>query len=347
MVKKLRNFVTFLLFILLLILGIIIYEGWRRIFAPNVILKKEKEYLYIRTGATFQEVFNILETEGYLRNVKTFKWLSEKKDYPEQIKAGRYLLKNGMSNNELINMLRSGKQTPISLVLRKFRTLPQIASYLGNNLEPDSTEFMRIFNDEELLLSLGLNHHTVISIFIPNTYYVFWNTDEKEFLRRMYKEFETFWNITRKEKAKELNLQPIEVITLASIIEEESNLKEEYPIIAGVYLNRLKIGMPLQADPTVRFALGDFQMKRVLLKHLNYPSLFNTYLHKGLPPGPICTPSIAAIDAVLNPSHHKYLYFCAKDDFFFFFVFAHTLVEHNKYARAYQMALNKMRKNKK
>lgn len=328
-----------ILFIIVVFILVLAYEGWRYMLAPNVILKNNRTYLYIPTGATFEQVCQILATEGYLKNMKTFRWLAHRKDYPLHVKAGRYRLKEGMSNLELINMLRAGHQEPVSLVLRKFRTLPQIAGFLGKSLEPDSTQFIHIFTNEEFLSRYQLTPQTVLSIFIPNTYYVFWNTNVTALIERMHKEFNAFWDSSRLAKAKALNLTPIEVITLASIVEEESNVKEEYPLIAGVYINRLRKGMPLQADPTVRYAINDFKLKRILLKHLSYPSPYNTYIHLGLPPGPICTPSVGAIDGVLNYASHHYLYFCAKPDFSGRHVFAQTLSEHNKNARAYQKAL--------
>jgi len=347
MTKKLKLLFRILALSFIVLILFLVYQGWRYILAPNVVLKNNKTYLYIPTGATYDDVCQILETGKYLRNIKTFKWLAHRKDYPLHVKAGRYRLIDGMNNNELINMLRAGRQAPVTLTLRKFRTLPQLAAFLGKNLEPDSAQFIRAFYNEKILSHYQLTPQTVITIFIPNTYYLFWNTDEKALIERMYKEFEAFWDSARMARARSLQLTPVEIITLASIVEEESNVKEEYPIIAGVYINRLRKGMPLQADPTVRYAMNGFQIKRILLKHLNYPSPYNTYLHQGLPPGPICTPSIAAIDGVLNYASHNYLYFCAKPDFSGRHVFAKTLIEHNKNARAYQQAVtNWLRKQK-
>ncbi|MGC8802497.1 MAG: endolytic transglycosylase MltG, partial [Bacteroidales bacterium] len=279
------------------------------------------------------------DTGGYVKNIKTFRWLAQRKEYPLHVKAGRYKLVQGMNNYQLINMLRAGHQEPVSLVLRKFRTLPQLAAFLDKNLEPDSAQFIQILTSDKILSQYQLTPQTVLSIFISNTYFVFWNTNATGLIERMHKEFTAFWDSTRLAKANALKLTPIEVITLASIVEEESNVKEEYPLIAGVYINRLRKRMPLQADPTVRYAINDFQVKRILLKHLSYPSPYNTYIHVGLPPGPICTPSVAAIEGVLNYASHDYLYFCAKPDFSGSHVFAKTLSEHNKNARAYQQAL--------
>ncbi|MCX7985557.1 MAG: endolytic transglycosylase MltG [Bacteroidales bacterium] len=344
MVKVLKNFIKFFAILLFILLIAAVYFGWQYIWAPNITIKDGKTYLYIPTGSSFSDVCNMLDTSGYIRNIKTFKWLAQRKDYPQHVRAGRYRLRNGMNNNELINMLRAGKQEPVTLVLRKYRFLSQIASHLGKNLEPDSAQFIQVLTNRQLLEKFQLNPQTVLSIFIPNTYFVFWNTTETELLERMIKEFDNFWDSTRINKARSIGLTPIEVITLASIVDEESNIKDEYPIIAGVYINRLKRGMPLQADPTVRYAIGDFQMKRVLLKHLSYSSPYNTYLNTGLPPGPICTPSQAAIDGVLNYTSHNYLYFCAKPDFSGRHAFARTLSEHNKNAIAYQRALRHLLK---
>jgi UPF0755 protein len=347
MIMRFKRFLRILFIFLLMILVFVAYQGWRYILAPNVNIKGAKAYLYIPTGANFNDVCNILDSAGYLRSMKTFKWLARQKDYPRHVKAGRYKLTQGMNNRELINLLRSGRQEPVSLILRKFRTLPQIAAYLGKNLEPDSAQFMHVLTDPGLLLQFHLSPQTAMSVFIPNTYYVFWNVAADELLKRMYREFDTFWDSTRMAKARSLHLTPIEVITLASIVEEESNAEEEYPVIAGVYINRLRKGMPLQADPTVRYAIQDFQIKRILLKHLSYPSPYNTYLRRGLPPGPICTPSAAAIDGVLNYTQHNFLYFCAKPDFSGRHVFAQTLSQHNINARAYQQALRNWLKKQK
>lgn len=248
-----------------------------------------------------------------------------------------------MSNNELINLLRSGHQTPVNLVFNKLRIKSQLAGKVAKQLEADSTSIMHLINNPVFLTKYDLDTSNVMAVFIPNTYEFFWNTNAEQFFDRMYSEYQRFWTDTRKEKQRKTKLTPIEVVILASIVEEESNKNAEKPTISGVYLNRLKKQIPLQADPTIKFALGNFEIKRVLKKHLEVNSPYNTYKNRGLPPGPICLPSIATIDAVLNFENHKYLYFCAKDDFSGYHVFSNTLQQHNQNAIRYQKALSKLK----
>jgi UPF0755 protein len=329
---------------LLIFLGILVgvVQFWKFVYRPNVRLNEPSAYLYIPTGSKFSDVCNILLKNGYVSNISSFEWVAERKGYPNHVKPGRYKISNDMSNKELVEMLRSGRQEPVRLVLKKFRTVYQLGGYLGRNLEPDSAQFVKILNDNSYLADYGMDNTTVLSLFIPNTYFVFWNITEKELLNRMYDEYKKFWNSERLKKAESMGFKPVEVVTLASIIQEESDVEEEYPVIAGVYINRLKRGIPLQADPTVKYANGDFKIKRILKKYLSISSPYNTYLNKGLPPGPICTPSPAAIDGVLNYRHHDYLYFCAKPDFSGRHVYARTLIEHNRNAQNYQKALDRL-----
>jgi len=246
-----------------------------------------------------------------------------------------------MNNNELINMLRSGNQAPVNIVLHNIRTKPELASVVQEKLEADSLAVIRLLNNSSYLEDYGLDTETVRAIFIPNTYEFYWNTSAKQFFERMYQEYQKFWTEKKIEKAKKIDLSRLEVITLASIVEEETIKNDERPTIAGVYMNRLRKGMPLQADPTVRYALQDFTIKRILKKHLVIDSPYNTYKNKGLPPGPINMPSIPSINAVLHYEKHDYLFFCAKDDFSGYHAFAKTHAEHVRNARKYQKALNK------
>ena len=303
----------------------------RKIYTPNIILKnKQNGYVYIKTGATLQDVCNTLYENNFLVNRNSFEWLAEKKGYAKQIKPGKYKLISGMNNNDLINLLRSGKQERVRISFNNIRFSEQIAGVFGRHLEADSNEIASLFRNDQFLAKYGVTKESAVSIFIPNTYYFFWNTSAEDVFKRMYKESQNFWTTERLLKSKEINLIPYEVITLASIVDEESNYSPEYPIIAGVYINRLKRGMPLQADPTIKFAVGDFSLQRVLSKHTSIESPYNTYRNKGLPPGPIALPSIKAIDAVLNYQKHNYLYFCAKSDFSGQHAFAKTLVQHNQ-----------------
>ncbi len=247
-----------------------------------------------------------------------------------------------MSNNELINLLRSGKQEPVTLIIRGFRNYNYLAGYVSKKLEVDSVDIVNAFEDELLAKKYGFNVNTFITIVIPNTYQFFWNTSAEDFIDRMAKEYKKFWTTERLQKATSIGLTQSDVSILASIVQMETNKIDEMSLIAGVYINRLKKNMALQADPTVIFAHNDFTIKRVLNKHLEIDSPYNTYKYIGLPPGPICIPYPHSIDAVLNYSKHNFLYFCAKDDMSGYHVFARTLQEHLNNARKYQKKLNEL-----
>lgn len=324
------------------ILAITGFNVYRKIYVSNVILNKNSDcFIYIPTGSNIENICNILYRKNIIINRGTFEWLAEKKKYPSNIKPGRYKLRNKMSNNELIDLLRSGKQDPVKLSFNNLRTIYELAGAVGRHLETDSSSILNVLEDDEFLARFGFNHFNVMVMFVPNTYQFYWNINAESFIKRMYKEYEKFWDAQRTLKAKEMGLTNIEVVTLASIVDDETNMNSELPVIASVYLNRLKREMPLQADPTVKFAVGDFTLKRLLKKHTEFISPYNTYINKGLPPGPISMPSIKAIDAVLNYEKTSYLYFCAKADFSGSHVFAKTLTQHNINAEAYQQALNR------
>ena len=297
--------------------------------------------MYIPTGATLEDVVSLLYENNYIINRNSFEWLAEKKNYRNHIYPGRYKLTNGMSNNKLLDLLRSGKQEPVKVVFNNVRTKEQLAGKIAKQIEADSISIMRLLKDKDFIGKYDLNIATISCIFLPNTYEFWWNTSAEKFIDRMNNEYKKFWNEKRLSKAKVLNLTKEDVVTIASIVDEETYKKDEMDDIAGVYINRLRKRMPLQADPTIKFALGDFTVKRILKKHLDIDSPYNTYKFYGLPPGPISIPSIDAIDAVLNYKEHDYLYFCASADFSGYHVFAKTLSQHNVNARAYQRALNK------
>ena len=312
-----------------------------RIYKPNVSLEYQKDvYIYIPTGASFEDVLQILSDEGVIISSSSFRWISEQKRYTNNIKSGRYLLKDGMNNNELVNLLRSGRQTPVNVVFNNMRTKEEFAGKVASQIELDSLEILATMLDTIFLNQVGLNAFNVSSLFIPNTYEFYWNTTVTNFLSRMVAEHHHFWNNSRRAKAKQLNLSPEEVVTLASIVEKETLQKSEQPIVAGLYINRLRKGMKLQSDPTVIFAIGDFSIRRVLKKDLKYDSPYNTYKYKGLPIGPIFLPSIRAIDAVLNYEKHDYLYMCAKEDFSGFHNFAVSGLQNYANAAKYRNALN-------
>lgn len=323
--------------------GFSAYRIYNTLYQPQVILKgKKTEYFYIHTGWKSENVFNALYEKNYVTNRSLFEWLSEKKNFKKHIFPGRYLLKEKMSYNEIINLLRSGKQVPVEITFDNLRTKQQIASRAGKFLETDSLKIIELFNDNEYLKKYDLNNKTLFTIFIANTYIFNWNTSAEQFFERMYKESEKFWrDDNRTKKMKELNFSRLQSISLASIVELESYKKDEKPVIAGVYINRLKKEMLLQADPTIIYAVGDFTIKRVLKKHLEVDSPYNTYKNAGLPPGPICIPSISSIDAVLDYDKNNYIYFCAKEDFSGYHNFAVTYAQHMINAKKYQRALCK------
>ena len=238
-------------------------------------------------------------------------------------------------------MLRSGIQEPVQLVFNNIRTPEKLAGMIAGQIEADSLEILSLFSNTVLMEKHQFSRETIMGVFIPNTYEIYWNTSGEEFLDRMVREYRIFWNEKRLARARRIELEPMEVMTLASIVDEETFMKEEEVRIAGVYINRLNRHIRLHADPTVKFAAGDMNITRVLNKHLKIDSPYNTYRHGGLPPGPIVIPSISAIDAVLNYERHNYLYFCAKEDFSGYHNFAKTLAQHNKNARSYQNALNR------
>ena len=315
---------------------------YNRILRSNVDLAGEEQIdIYIPTGSDFEDVQQLLSQEGILRDTSSFRWLALQKNYPSHVHPGRYRIRDGLNNNDLIGQLRSGRQEPVQLVFNNIRTPAKLAATIAKQIEADSAGIRSVLSDSALLAEHQLSKETVMGVFIPNTYEIYWNTSPAEFLERMIREYRIFWNERRLAEARRAGLTPMEVVTLASIVDEETLKKDEEPRIAGLYINRLKQGMRLQADPTVKFAAGDMTITRVLKKHLAIDSPYNTYMHGGLPPGPIVVPSVSAIDAVLNYERHKYLYMCAREDFSGYHNFARTLSQHNKNARSYQNALNR------
>lgn len=325
-----------------IVFAIMAYHIYGDVQRPNVKLEgRTTAYLYVRTGSTYSDVLKMLKDSSFVIDAKSFDWVARQKNYPQLVKAGRFKISNGMSNNQLVNLLRSGAQEPVKITIGKMRSIKRLAELVGNKLEMNDEDLYMLLTDNAFLSKMGKTKESAFSLFISDTYYFNWNTSAEQFVERMYAESVKFWNESRREQAKAVKLTPDEVFTLASIVEEETIKNDEKPDVAGVYLNRIRIGMPLQADPTVKFAVGDFELKRILNKHLEVESPYNTYKHKGLPPGPICIPSKSSIDAVLNYNKHKYLYFCAKDDFSGYHAFARTLIEHNVNAEKYRKALNK------
>ena len=318
------------------------YWAYRIIYKPNVSLNgKKSTYIYIPTGATFEVVKTVLYNNNFISNHASFEWLAERKHYTRKIKPGKYFIKDDMSNNELIDLLRSGKQEPVRVTFTTARTKGELVAKIHGQLEADSSELIALFNDDAYLNKYGLNKENILTLFIPNTYEFYWNTSAKKFIDKMADEYKKFWTAERKAKANSIGYSQTEISVLASIVQSETYVDKEKPMIAGVYMNRLNKRMPLQADPTLIWALGDFTIKRVLSAYKEIDSPYNTYRNLGLPPGPICLPSVTSLDAVLNYKKHNYIYFCAKEDFSGYSNFARTYEQHLQNARRYQQALNK------
>lgn len=326
---------------LLVFLSLLAVKHFHTIYyGPNVI---RNYHLFIHDGNNFESVVKILQENNCLRNIKTFRQIARLKDYDVNIRPGAYIIEPGWNNSKLINLLRAGAQTPVMVTFNNVRTREELAGKLARQLQSDSLSFLTVFRNDSNARKLGFEPETLPALFIPNTYSINWTTTPMGFLTRMKREYEQFWNESRRLKAKTLGLTTAQVATLASIVQEESNKNDEKPVIAGVYLNRLKKNWPLQADPTIRFALGDYSIHRILTEQLSVESPYNTYKNVGLPPGPINIPEISSLDAILNYRVHDFFYFCAKEDLSGYHNFARTLFEHNNNARKYQEALNKLK----
>lgn len=325
--------------IVILIAGYFALNFYKVYFAPNVT--ENQKYLYIKTGADYDALVENLKSKDIVKSISSFTTAAGKMNLKTNVKPGRYLLKKGMTNRTLINMIKAGNQEPVKLKFQNIRKKENFAAYLASNLEADSLSFINVLDSTALITKYGFNQDNIYAMFIPNTYEMYWNVSPVDFLERMHKEYDKFWNAERKQKAASLNLTPAQVYTLASIVDAEALYDKEMPIIAGLYLNRLNKGILLQADPTVIFANNDYTVKRVTGKLLQVQSLYNTYKYAGLPPGPIMMQSINAIDAVLNRDTNNYIYMCAKEDFSGYHNFAETKAEHEVNARKYREALNK------
>lgn len=327
----------------LLICGYLAYTIYTAIFSPNTAFEKEMVYVHIPTEASFDQV--VENMAQYLKNQRSFREVAARKGYVTNIKAGKYAIKRGMNNNEIINSLRSGN-IPIQVTFNNQESLASLAGRIASQIEADSLEIFTAFSETSFQQEAGFTEETALGMYIPNTYEFFWNTSAEAFRERMLKEYERFWSEARLKKAANVNLSEQQTITLASIVQKETVKVDERPRVAGVYLNRLKRGMPLQADPTVIFAImketGNYDtiIKRVLYRDLEMDSPYNTYKNTGLPPGPICMPDISSIDAVLNAENHNYLYFVANVENFGYHKFAETLRQHNENKVQYIRWLN-------
>ncbi len=324
--------------VFLVLVALAAFAAWR-IFGSNTNFIENKKSFYIKTGSNFNEVMAQLEQQNILKNPGTFRLIAQQIKYDKNVKAGRYVIDKGSSIYDVAKILKSGRQTPVNLVINKLRTKEDLAQKLAGNFECDSAAVIALLNNNDTLLKFGLDTNTAMTAVIPNTYTILWNTSATRIFRKLYTEQEKFWTEKRKQKAADLNLSVKQAYTLASIVEEESNKDEDKGKIASVYLNRMSTGMRLSADPTVIFALKDFSIKRVYKKYTEFVSPYNTYLNSGLPPGPVCTPSIKTIDAVLNAPATDYLYFVAQPNLTGYSNFATTYDEHLVFAKQYQQWL--------
>ncbi len=343
--KKQSRLRIFIPVIIVLLISIAIFKAldiYKTVFKTNLVVEKDKTIdVFIPSDSDFSEVRTLLFSELPFIDTSSFVWVAKRKNYPNHIHGGHYVFNKSMSNNDIINMLRAGRQVPVKLQFHNIKSIEEFASVISKQIEPDSLSLFSLLTDKNYISEFGFNNQTIYSMFIPNTYEVYWNIKPEDFIQRMYSEYNKFWNNNREAKREKLGMTKIEVSTLASIVDEETYMSDEKKSIAGVYINRLNKGIRLQADPTVKFAVGDRTIKRVLTKHLEIDSPYNTYKNAGLPPGPINIPSIAGIDAVLDYEKHDYYYFCARADFSGYHYFSKTLTQHLQYAREYQRLLNK------
>lgn len=311
------------------------------IYSPNFLVEQENRYVYIPSGATFEDVQKIVYDEQFVNDPISFGMLAKFMKYDELVKPGKYLIVKNSTNITVIRKLRIGDQAPVRITFNNSRLLPDVAEKLTVNLQLDQDEFLNLISLDNTASKYGLDQETFRCMFIPNTYEVFWTISGEQLVDRLHKEYERFWNNERLEKADKIGLDPIQVTILASIVQAEISHNNESPTVAGLYINRLKRNMPLQADPTLIYAIGDFTIKRVLNIHKEIDSPYNTYKYIGLPPGPINFPTIISIDAVLNYKEHNYIYMCAKEDFSGYHNFSSSLKQHSINAKKYQQALNK------
>ncbi len=337
---KKKNIITGIIILILIAAGAFLLPNFlKKYFLSNSNLK-DKAYLYIPTGASYEQVLDSIKKNNLLKDVTIFDDLASDKGYPQKIKPGKYAINPSATNRALTNMLISGNQEPVKLAFQNLRLKKDFVSFIGKKLEADSNKLLTLMNDKAFTEKYGFNTDNFYAMFIPNSYEFYWNTSAEDFIKKMNEEYVKFWTDERKAKAKELNLNPQQISILASVVDAEALVDSELPIIAGLYLNRLNRNIKLEADPTVIFAANDFTIRRVLNKQLAINSPYNTYKYNGLPPGPIMMPSVKAIDGVLNHNNHNYLYMCAKEDFSGYHNFAETLAEHQVNARKFQQDLN-------
>ncbi|HEY9046032.1 MAG TPA: endolytic transglycosylase MltG [Ohtaekwangia sp.] len=329
-----------IIFLLVAILGISFsYYAYQIVYTPNILVGMDDRLLIVEEGSTFKDIQRKLHEGRIVNDLVSFSFLAKLTGYASELKPGRYILRSNMTNIQALKILRSGKQEPVKVTFNNVRLIPELAERITKNLGMKPEEFEAALIKFAMHNSYGFTKDNVMAMFIPNTYEVYYNVTPEALIERMHSEYENFWTEERKEKAKEVGLTPIEVSVLASIVQAETINAAEAPIIAGLYMNRLKKGIALQADPTLVFAVGDFTLKRVLNVHKQIDSPYNTYMYPGLPPGPINMPEIRSLNAVLNYTPSNYYYMCAKEDFSGNHNFTNSYEEHMKNAARYQKAL--------
>lgn len=336
--------VTIVVALLVVVVGIVGYIAYSSTMLPNIYINNDKaRFLYVYPTDNFDKVVARLDSTGNVKDIASFKKIAEYQDYPSNIVPGRYELVNQMSNVQLVNNLKKGRQAPMNLTFNNIRTKEQLCKRFDEALMLTYDDIYSLLNSDDAMAKYNLNSKTSVAMFIPNTYQVYWTISAQDLLDKMKKEYDKFWNEDRIKKCADANLTQVEVSTLAAIVEEETKSVKEQPTVAGLYLNRLHKGMLLQADPTVKFAVGDFSIRRIRGAHLEVDSPYNTYKYEGLPPGPIRIPSMNAIDAVLNYDHHDYIYMCASERFDGTHNFAKSFDDHQENAKKYHKALNRRR----
>jgi len=339
---KARKILVIVLIVFMVMFVSFSFYAYQIVYTPNLLIDQQDRDFYIYHGATFEDVRDALYPD-FVNEPISFSFMAKIMKYQENVKPGKYTIKENSTNYEAIKMLRAGEQTPVKITFSNVRLLEELSEKICVNIELMPSQLDSLLFDPATPEKFGFDNENFKSMFIPNTHEVYWTISAEKLLEKFKKEYDVFWNETRLEKAKALDLSPEEVSVLASIVQAETRHNDESPIIAGLYINRLKKGMLLQADPTLIYAIGDFEIQRVLNAHKTIDSPYNTYKFPGLPPGPINFPSIISIDAVLNFEHHDYLYMCAKEDFSGYHNFTASLNEHINNAKKFQNALNKAR----
>ena len=316
------------------------------IWGPATAFENDRYNLYIRTGMTYPQVKNLLEKDHVLKNLFFFNLISSRVRYQSNVKAGKYEIRKGVNLLDIIRMLKNGKQEPVNLIITKIRTKESLAALIGRHFECDSATFQEFLQNNDSLSAYGLDSNTALTVLIPDTYTFFWNSTASRIYKKWFAAHQAFWNPERIEQAKKEGLNPATAYILASIVEEETTKAQDKSLIASTYMNRIARGMKLSADPTIKYALKNFELKRIYDKYLEVESPYNTYKNTGLPPGPICTPSRETIDSVLGAPKTNFLYFVAKPDFSGYSNFSESFSQHIEFAKQYQKALDEEKNRK-